>query len=73
MKLSYCDQSNRVWSIMKTKQDNNVSNCIGQVYVEIEIGMNLSNWVWSRIKIRQDNDMIDHTNAIYAKNKTKLP
>ena len=34
MKLSYHDQLNEVSSETKTKQDNNVTNCIGVVYVK---------------------------------------
>ena len=58
---------------MKTKQDNNVSDRIGQVYAKTKIGMNLSNLVWYGIKIKQDNDVTNCIDAVYAKNKTKLP
>ena len=34
MKLICYDLSNRVWFVMKTKQDNDMTNCIGLVYVE---------------------------------------
>ena len=34
MKLFYCDRSNRVWSAMKTRQDNDVINPIGLVYIK---------------------------------------
>lgn len=35
-KLSYGDQLDWVRSVVKTKQDNNVINCIGMFYAEIE-------------------------------------
>ena len=37
MKLSYCDQSNRVQSMMKTRQDNEVIDYKGIVYVKNEV------------------------------------
>ena len=37
MKLSYCDQSNRVQSMMKTRQDNDVIDYKGIVYVKNEV------------------------------------
>ena len=42
MKLSYNDQSNRVQFVMKFKQKNNVTDCIGAVYVENEIELSWS-------------------------------
>ena len=36
-KLSYRDQSNHVRYVMKTGQNNNVTNCIGLVYAETDI------------------------------------
>ena len=36
MKLSYHDQSDLVWSVVKTRQDNDVTNYIGLIYAEIE-------------------------------------
>ena len=35
MKLKYHDRTNRVWSMTKTKQDNDVTDHIGAVYTEI--------------------------------------
>ena len=32
MKLNYCDWSDQVWYVMKTKQDNDMIDCIGAVY-----------------------------------------
>lgn len=37
MKLSYHDQSNEVWSVMKTRQENDLTDIIDLVFVEIEI------------------------------------
>ena len=37
MKLSYHDQLDLVWFMIKTRKDNNVTNRIGLVYVGIEI------------------------------------
>ena len=37
MILSYHDQLDRVQFVMKTRQDNDVTDSIGLVYVEIEI------------------------------------
>lgn len=35
-KMSYHNRSNRVWSMIKTRQDNNVIDRIDLVYAEIE-------------------------------------
>ena len=35
MKVNYHDQSDRVQFTMKTKQDNNMADCIGAVYTDI--------------------------------------
>ena len=40
-------RSNRVWFVKKTKQDNDVTNRIGLVYVETEI--ELSGPLWSGV------------------------
>ena len=37
MKLSYLNRSNQVQSVVKTKQDNDETDCIALVYSEIEI------------------------------------
>ena len=39
MKLSYHDKSDGVWSLMKTKQDNYVTDCIDSVYIETETNL----------------------------------
>ena len=33
-KLSCCDQSNWVQFVIKTRQDNDMTNCIGIIYTE---------------------------------------
>ena len=33
-KLNYRDLSNYVWYVMKTKQDNDATNCTGAIYDE---------------------------------------
>lgn len=37
MKLSYRDQSNWLLSVMKARQDNDVTNCICVIYTEKDI------------------------------------
>lgn len=37
MKLSFHDLLDRVQSMIKTRQDNNVTNCLGALYAENEI------------------------------------
>ena len=37
MKLSYRDQLDRIQYVTKTRSDNDVIDCIGLIYVEIEI------------------------------------
>ena len=37
MQLSCHDQSNRVWSMMKTRQDKDMINSTGAIYTENEI------------------------------------
>ena len=34
MKLNFRDWSDCLWSLMKTKQDNDMTDCIGVVYAE---------------------------------------
>ena len=36
MKLNYHNRLDKVWSMTTTKQDNNMTNCIGVVYTKIE-------------------------------------
>lgn len=58
MKLCFCDLLDRVWYFMKTREDNNVIDYTGQVYIEIET--KLSRPIWPRVcdenHTRQQND-----------------
>ena len=46
-KLNCHDQSDRVWYMMKTNKDNNVTKHIGLVYTKTEI--ELSRIIWSGV------------------------
>ena len=78
---NYRDQSDQVSSIMKTRQDNDVTNCIGEFHAKNDTKLSWlirssvlcdENRVPTLTKMRLDNYMTNHTDAIYAKNKTKL-
>ena len=59
MKLSYHDQSDLVWYVIKNRQDNDVTNCIGLIYAEIETKLTGSIWssaVYDENKIGQWHD-----------------
>ena len=59
--------------VMKTKQDNDLTNCIRVVYAKIETNSrDLSNWVQYVMKTIQNNDMIARTSAVYIEKKTKM-
>ena len=47
LKLGYCDRLDRVRSIMKTRQDNDMTDHIDLVYTEIET--KLSRPIWPRV------------------------
>ena len=72
-KLSYHNQSNQVWPITKTKQDNDMTDCIGLVYVEnnTELSGPIGPGVVSA-KIRQDNDVTNLPCVVYIENKIEL-
>ena len=53
MKLSCCDQSDRGWSMMKTKLDNEVTDRIDLVYVETET--KLLGPIWSGVVSCEDH------------------
>ena len=58
---------------MKTKQDNNMTDCIVAVYAKNKIEFHdRLDQVRSVIKIGQDNDITDHTSVVYAKNNIEL-
>ena len=52
MKLNCYDRADKVYSMEKTRQENDMTNRIGAVYIKIEIEMSLS--------IRQD--VVNHEN-----------
>ena len=59
--------------MMKTKQHNNMTNCIGVVYAETETALLGPIWlVRSMMKTRQDNDVTDCIGMVYAKTVTEL-
>lgn len=62
-------QSEQVWSMMKVKQDNDMTNYTAVVWAENDIEL-----LWpiepmlSVIKTRQDNDTTYHIDAVDIKN-----
>lgn len=59
--------------MMKTRLDNDVSDCKGLVYAKPKLNYrDLFDRVCSVMKIRQDNNLTDHIGAIYIENNTKL-
>ena len=58
---------------MKTKQDNNVTDCKGVIFVEYDTKLSrpIGN-MWSMMKTRQDDDMINCTSLLYVENETEL-
>ena len=58
---------------MKIRQNNDVIDCIGVVYVENKTELcEQSDWVWYVIKTSKDNDITSCTGLVYAKIKSKL-
>ena len=57
-----------MWSMMKTRQDNDVINRIGLLYIERELNYHKR----SNAKTGQDNDVIDMTSAVFTEFRTKL-
>ena len=59
--------------MIKTKQDNNVTNRIGLVYEKPKLNyQDLSDRVQSVMKTRQDNNITDCTSVVNTENETKL-
>lgn len=53
---------------MKTKQDNDVTDCIGVVYLKTKLGYcDQSDWVRFVMKTTQDNSMTDRIGLVYVK------
>lgn len=72
-KLSYRDRLDQVRSMMKTKQDNDVTDCMDMVYVETKLNyQDLSNWVWFVLKTKQDNNVTNSTGEVYPENDIEL-
>lgn len=42
--LTYCDESNQVWSMTKTRQDMDVTECISVVYTETKTKLFVPIW-----------------------------
>ena len=65
MKLNYCDWFDGVQSMWKTRQDNDVTDCIGVINAKIR---NKPSWlirqVQSIMKTRQDDDITNHKDVI---------
>ena len=74
IKLSYHEQSDRVQSVMKTRQYKDVTNRTS-VWSMLEMKLNfldLSNQVWSMMKTKQDNNVTNSIVVVYAKSKIEL-
>lgn len=73
MKLSYYNHLDRLWSVTKTRQDNDVINHIGLVYIKNDnelsgpIGPSAVN-----DETRHDNDVTNLLRAVYTGNETEL-
>ena len=69
-KLCCRDRSNLVWSVMKTRQDNDVTQRMGLVYVENDI--ELLRHIGSSVvfeETKHHNDETDHTGGSTPKKK----
>ena len=72
-KLSFHERSNQVRSVIKTRQDNNVTHSRSLVYVENNTELS---WL-IRLSVvydetRQDNDVTDLPCAVYIANEIEL-
>ena len=65
-KLSCRDQLDRVRFMMKTKQNNDVTDCTSVVYAKSDIEL-----LWE-IEPNADNDMTNCTDVVYIEHKTNL-
>lgn len=73
LKLNCNDPSNQVPSGIKTKQDNNVIDCVSLVYDETKIELLGPIWLSAICdEPRQNNDVTNHIGVVYVENKTKL-
>lgn len=72
-KMYYQDRWNRVRHVMKTKQDNHMTDCIGVVFIETKLSnCDRSDRVHYVTKTRQDIDVTDCIYLVYSKTKTEL-
>ena len=73
MKLSCHDRLERVWSVMKTREDNDLTDHLSVFYSEndIELMLLIRSSADSN-ENQMDNYMIDHKDVVCAKNKTKF-
>ena len=73
LELNYHDQSDRIQSIMKNSQDNDVTYHTGVISVEYDTNMLRSiGSVRFMTMTRQDNNMTNHTCPLNTENKTEL-
>lgn len=73
MILNCQDQLDSVQSMTKTKQDNDMTNCISPLNTENETQLFcLIRQCMVNDKERWDNDMTDRTDIVYIKIKTEL-
>lgn len=73
MKLNCHDRLDQVRFVTKTRQENDVTNCISLLYTETKTKLSrLSDRMWSMVKTRQDNDMSDSRGSIDAENDNEL-
>ena len=73
LELNYQDLLNRVRSVTKTKQDNDVTNLKVQSTTKLKLKCrDLSDRVRFVMKTRQYNDVTDHTGAVYDENDIEL-
>ena len=60
--------------MMKTRQDNDVIDHIGMVYVFMILNFHdQSHQMLTLMKTKQDNYVIDCIDAVYVENETQLP
>ena len=70
MVMNCRDRLDRVPTMMKTRQDDNVTNCTNMVDTKNEMSCcDRSNHVQSMTKTKQDNDMTDRIGLAYAKTR----
>ena len=70
---TFWDLFDRVRSMMKTRQDNDMTNRTGAFYTKTTLNCcDWLDWVSSVIKTRHSNDVTDCIGEVYIKNDTKL-